>query len=327
MNPKSIKIILIIIAIIVATVAGYFLIKQVYLPSSTNLRESWTKLFESTPKPPLDDITKIENLILKDGATNVSWLGDLLSRDIVTGGERPEFTAMVLAKIGTPEAVKAILNAYNSNQANTNTKENLLNVFDLIKNPVAAPILFDEAVATKDLKLWPILIDTVARLADNNFQETLISRLSPPATDRIQFVASSVLVKVPSNILAPLIVKYLSLNLSSSVLSLFCTKLGDDGSESSIMALRSQLDVVPANQQQIVLDGIFRIHNEKSLPLLQKLALEDKNLKVRQFVIYAFGNFPSKIALPILTILSSDPRSNDMQSQIKFIINTLEKQK
>jgi hypothetical protein len=321
------KIFVIVLPIIIVVVAGYFLIKQVYLPSSTNLRESWTKLFESTSKPSLDDITKIESLILKDGAANTSWLGDLLSQDIIVGGERPEFTAGVLAKIGTPEAVKAILNAYNLKQANISTKENLLNVFDLIKDLTAAPLLFDEAVATKDLRLWPILINTVARLADNNFQETLISRLSPPAADRIQFVANSVLVKVPSNTLAPLIIKHLSSNLSSSVLSLFCTKLGDDGSESSIMALRSQLNVVPANQQQIVLDGIFRIHNEKSLSLLQKLALEDKNKKVREFAIYAFGNFPPKVALPILAILSSDPRSNDMQSQIKFIINTLEKQK
>lgn len=284
--------------------------------SNASLRQRWIASFSSDST---ESHRKIAEEIWLGGPRHIPWLAEMLLHEIEKSPDRAELTAGVLAKIGTPEAIAVILEAYRSEVADPNVRKNLTLVFDLIQNPAAVSFLFETAVEGKDLELYSAIIRAVARLSDETFVRTMTAALFPPSSERAQFVAESALRAVPAERLSTVAAEYIVPGLPPRLLHLFCTALGNDGSESSIHVLAAALEKVLPSERQIILDGLFRVNKAESANRLAELALRSADQEVRKTAVYALANLPSKVALATLERIRADARGADLKEQVDFV--------
>lgn len=280
------------------------------------------------------DLEKLEPLnakILSNPTVYITWLKQV-ANEPKTGGnvanEISEQAALLLARIGTADAVQGLLDSYEKLSTNISFQDNFRSAIQFITNPESEPVMFDYAVKSKDLALFPVLTQQIGKIADSNQIDNMCKIVINSSDERQKFIATVSLQKVDPERSAPIIRKYLANKVSIQFLSAVASpSLIREGSEASIMAFRNKLVGANDKERQVILDGIFAISNPQSLPVLEKLALSDSDQDVRKNAVYAFGNYPIKDAMPVLTRLLDDGRmTTDLKKSITFIMNLLKKQ-
>ena len=280
------------------------------------------------------DLVKLEPLnakILSNPNVYIAWLKQVADEP-KTGGnianKISEQAALLLARIGTADAVQGLLDSYEKLSNSRSFQDNFRSTIQFITNPESEPVMFDYAVKSKDLALFPVLTEQIGKIADSNQIDNMCKIALNSSDERQKFIATVSLQKVPPERSAPIIRKYLSDKVSIGFLSsVVSPSLIREGSEVSIMAFRNKLAGANDKERQVILDGIFAISNPQSLPILEKLASSDSDPDIRKNAVYAFANYPIKDAMPVLTRLLNDSRSTpDLRKSITFIMDLLKKQ-
>src|ERR1051325_4218739 len=102
-------------------------------PGPDEMRTMWLKAVNANGP----EIQVLEAEILQNPSSHVGWLGDLLQQQVVEDSKSAEFTAILLAKIGTADSAKGLINAYEKvygvqvttwNSDILSRRENFLNV-------------------------------------------------------------------------------------------------------------------------------------------------------------------------------------------------------
>ncbi len=205
--------------------------------------------------------------------------------------------------------------------------DNLLRAFDFVTNAQSGPALVQCAVAATNEAAYSILVEAAARCTDSALARERAATALFPDSDRGQFIAESVLQKAPAALLADEFQQLIGFATNGSSLSLIATKLGDDGSDQSLAALREALSSAQAERRKVLLDGFIRVQSKDALPALERFALEDADLDVRKTCIYALGNYAADIVSPIRSRLYADPRTEPVRKDIEFIYGLVEKQR
>lgn len=277
----------------------------------------------------LDGLKAMQALIQAEPGPHLAWLGAVLRNtetDSVSAKAR-EFAGVMLAQIGTQDAVRLLFNTYQERRGAGSDVDNLLRAFDFVTNAQAGPALVQCAVAATNAAAYSILVEAAARCTDSALARELAATALFPDSDRSQFIAESVLQKVPAALLAEEFQQLIGYATNASSLGLIATKLGDDGSDRSLAALREALSSAQTERRKVLLDGFFRVQSKDALPALERFILEDRDLDVRKTCIYALGNYAADIVGPILSRLYTDPRTEPVRKDIEFIYGLVEKQR
>lgn len=286
----------------------------------------------------IENLKIIEEKILRDTDIYLNWLKQVVKEPLVGDNlknELSERAGILLTKIGAADATQAIFVGYEKLGDDKDLQDNFRHLFEFITNAESEPIMFDYAVKSKDLLIFPVLTKQIGKIASDSQIIELWNKALTSTDERQRFIASVSVTKVATERNAPIVRKLFSKYVSdrslneqirNSFLNTASSILGEDGSEESISVLLSALNGADDKLKQFIYDGLFRIHNPQSLPVLEKLALTNSDPKVRQYAIYALGNYPINIVMPILTRLSNDQQTTtDLKKSITFIMNLLKK--
>ena len=292
------------------------------IPPVVSLHDRW---LASVQGRDLETLRQLEAEALLDPEDSTAWLlSELNGNGPLT--DQQEFAARLLARIGTPEAVAALLSRYEQLAIDGMDTENLRSLIETIRNPAAAEGLLDYAVKCSDAQLYESVVRAVAGSADDNLLEALCEDLEAESNSRMLFVSETVLEHVPPGRVAGQFQSMLNTVTNPSSLRFVAGRLGDDGSESSIEALLHALDSAQGEARTVLLDGVFRIHAIESLPILEAIAVGNGARDVRKFAIYAMANYPLATVNPTLQRLLANSAAGEMQKQIRYVQSLLEKQ-
>jgi hypothetical protein len=273
----------------------------------------------------LDAMRLIESEVIAHPEESTTWLRSVLEG---TGPltDMQEFAADLLARIGTPVAVNAILSRYEGLVLAGQDADNVRAVLDHVSNPESASHLLAYAAECSDTRLFESIVQAVARSADKAMLDDVCDGIANSSDSRMRFVSESIVRHVPPQRVAEHFQAMVGAVTNTTSLRFIAARLGDDGSQSSIDALTSAARSAQGENRTMLLDGIFRISALDALPRLEAIVVGNADYDVRKFAVYAMANYPLTTVAPVLDRLLTNSRVADVQKEVRYVQGLLQKQ-
>ena len=232
--------------------------------------------------------------------------------------------ARALAEIGTPQSIATLLDAVLSEQ-DSKQRRALVSSLHALDNPTPARELAKALLESQDPIVFPVIRDTLARVADATATRTIAQTFHSDAREGWQQSnLMGALLRVNSEEAVPGLREIVIGETDFSLRSQAAIALGRIGNQAAIHAL---LDALAQSQSsaltKVYTESLAEVNNKDSIHDLMDLLAEQTNEMTRYVAARALGNIPNETSVNALKSALPKEISQTVRQTIVASLNKL----
>lgn len=207
-----------------------------------------------------------------------------------------EFSAAVLARIGTPAAVNALMNKIETVDT-LSLRENLRTALRSVRNGASADVFLSALQRNRAEDIQAIAIEVLSAIGNEAVVRGVADLLETEPEDSLRKKAMRVLGSVADAEATHFLTDRLITTRSPWLRVTIPIALGNIGTSEAVRHLANAFDQMDASETSYLVQGLARVSREGALPTLDEMFVNARHEGLREGIAMAYGNFKSEEVL------------------------------